>query len=177
MTTLTMLDPTTVAQRVAEGQAVVIDIREPDEYAREHIVGAYLLPLSSLDHAELTIEAGQHAIFHCKSGMRTEAHCERLSQLMSGDTYLLQGGLDAWSKAGLPTATNRNAPLEINRQVQITAGSLVVLGILLGAMIHPAFLGVSLFVGAGLVFAGISGWCGMAKLLTRMPWNRQPNAD
>jgi rhodanese-related sulfurtransferase len=173
MTSLTMLDPKTVAQRVNDGQVVLIDIREPDEHAREHIKGAISLPMSSLDQSELKFEADQHVVFHCKSGMRTEANCDRLSQFMNGDAYLLQGGLDAWREEDLPTVISTSAPLEINRQVQITAGGLVVLGVLLGATVHPTFFGLSLFVGAGLTFAGISGWCGMAKILARMPWNRR----
>jgi rhodanese-related sulfurtransferase len=172
-----MLDPQSVAQRVKEGQAVLIDIREADEYAREHIEGAQSLPVSLLDQAELTLEVGQHAVFHCKSGMRTEAYCVRLSEIISGDTYMLQGGLEAWSKAGLGTVKNKDAPMEINRQVQITAGSITVAGVLLGFAVHPGFFGLSLFIGAGLTFAGISGWCGMAKLLAAMPWNRTQSVN
>ena len=73
---------------------------------------------------------------------------------------------------GLPTAVNKGAPLELMRQVQIAAGSLVLIGVLMGSMVHPGFFGLSAFVGAGLTFAGVSGWCGMARLLSVMPWNR-----
>jgi rhodanese-related sulfurtransferase len=176
MTTLTKLNPKTAADRINSGQALLIDIREPDEYAREHIPGAISLPVSALDKADLTLEAGQQAIFHCKSGMRTDSNCTVLSQHVEGEAFMLDGGLDAWRALGLPTAKDEKAPLEINRQVQITAGSLVLLGVVLGWFVAPAFFGLSAFVGAGLMFAGISGWCGMGMLLQAMPWNRRQPA-
>ena len=173
MTTLTKLDPKTVADRLKDKSIVLIDIREEDEYAREHIAEAVSLPMSSIETADLTIETSQHAVFHCRSGMRTETNCALLASRVEGDAYILQGGLEAWKTAGLPTERNTSAPLEINRQVQITAGALILAGVGLGIFVHPAFLGLSAFVGAGLTFAGVSGWCGMAKLLTVMPWNKR----
>ena len=172
MTTLTKVSAREAAQRLNTGKAVLVDIREPDEYAREHIPNAILLPVSALDKAKLKVEAGQQTIFHCKTGMRTNSYCASLAAHVDGDAFMLEGGLDAWRSAGLPTAKNAKAPLEINRQVQITAGSLILLGIVLGWLVAPAFFGISAFVGAGLMFAGISGWCGMAKLLQVLPWNK-----
>ena len=89
------------------------------------------------------------------------------------DGRILDGGLDAWAKAGLPVEQNRKAPLEINRQVQITAGLLILTGVVLGFAVAPAWSGLSAFVGAGLTFAGLSGRCGMARLLMLAPWNRR----
>ncbi len=172
MTTLTKLAPNLAADRVKSGAAVLIDIRGPDEHAREHIPGAISLPISALASANLKLEPGQHAIFHCKSGMRTDANCVQLAAHVDGDAFMLEGGIDAWRALGLPVAKNAKAPLEIMRQVQITAGSLVLVGVLLGWFVNPAFYGLSAFIGAGLLFAGASGWCGMATLLQVMPWNR-----
>ena len=112
-------------------------------------------------------------IFHCKSGMRTAGNAQRLAAAADCQTYILDGGIDAWKKAGLPVAIDARQPIEIMRQVQITAGGLVLLGVVLGTWVAPGFYGLSAFVGAGLIFAGISGWCGMAKLLAFMPWNRR----
>ena len=176
MTTLTKLSPAEAAQKLTSGAAVLIDIREPDEYAREHIPGSVSLPVSALDDADLKLEAGQQAIFHCKSGMRTDSKCTLLAAHVEGSAFMLEGGLDAWRAQGLPTARNEKAPLEINRQVQITAGSLILLGVLIGWLVTPVGFGLSAFVGAGLMFAGISGWCGMATLLQAMPWNRHQPA-
>jgi rhodanese-related sulfurtransferase len=113
-------------------------------------------------------------VFHCRSGARTSANAPRLAAAANCQAYILDGGIEAWKKAGLPVATDRSQPIEIMRQVQIAAGSLVLLGVVLGVWVAPAFLGLCAFVGAGLVFAGVSGWCGMAKLLGLMPWNRRP---
>lgn len=172
MSKLTKIDPQTVADGLKSGKFHLIDIREADEFAREHIGGAVSIPLSQVEQADVKIEAGRTAVFHCKSGMRTEANCARLASRINGDALLLDGGLDAWKKAGLPVRDNAKAPLPMNRQVQITAGTLVLAGVLVGGFIHPAGYALSGFIGAGLIFAGASGWCGMANVLAAMPWNR-----
>jgi rhodanese-related sulfurtransferase len=92
--------------------------------------------------------------------------------VVDGAAFILEGGVDGWAAAGFPVVENAKAPLEIMRQVQIAAGSLVVAGVALGLLVHPAFFGLSAFVGAGLTFAGATGFCGMARLLAVMPWNR-----
>lgn len=161
-----------VARRLKDGRAVLIDIREPDEFARAHAPGALSRPLSAFETAHLKIEAGQDAVFTCKTGMRTGSNCERLAARIDGDAYVLDGGLDAWTKAGLPVAENAKAPIEMNRQVMITAGLLVLTGVVLGVTVNPGFYGLAAFVGAGLTFAGVTGFCGMAKILALAPWNR-----
>jgi rhodanese-related sulfurtransferase len=105
--------------------------------------------------------------------MRTAANAEALKATTDAPVYLMEGGLDAWHKAGLECNRNSKAPLEITRQVQIGAGSLVLLGVLLGFIVSPMLFALSAFVGAGLVVAGTTGWCGMANLLAGMPWNRR----
>jgi rhodanese-related sulfurtransferase len=91
---------------------------------------------------------------------------------VNGLAFVLDGGLDAWTKAGLPIETNPAAPMELNRQVQITAGLLILTGVVLGFLVSPLWIGLSGFVGAGLTFAGLSGTCAMARLLMLAPWNR-----
>lgn len=158
------------ARRLLDEGAVLVDVREPDERAREHIPGTRHAPLSALGRIEAP--GAKAVIFHCRSGARTGANAARLGEAAGCEAYLLEGGLEAWKRAGLPVSTDRRQPIEIMRQVQIVAGSLVVLGVVLGLLVAPFFLVVSAFVGAGLVFAGTTGWCGMAKLLALMPWNR-----
>ena len=97
--------------------------------------------------------------------MRTAANAERLESVTTAETYLLAGGLDAWAKQGLSVVADRRQPLEIMRQVQIVAGTLILAGVLLGAFVAPAFYALAGFVGAGLLTAGITGFCGMARLL------------
>lgn len=175
-TQLTTLKPKDVADLLARGQAVLLDIRDPDEFARRHVKGAQLRPLATLEADPLRIAKGQKVVFTCRSGMRTAANCERLAAVVDGEAFVLEGGVDGWAAAGLPLAVNRKAPLELMRQVQIAAGSLVLLGVLLGYLVHPGFFGLSAFVGAGLTFAGVTGFCGMARLLAAMPWNRPARA-
>jgi len=108
-----------------------------------------------------------------RSGARTAAHAARLAGRADGcEAFLVEGGLDAWKRAGLPVAEDRRQPLELMRQVQIAAGGMVVLGAVLGALVSPWFHALSAGVGAGLVFAGVSGTCGLAAALRMMPWNR-----
>jgi len=162
------------ARRLLDGGAVLIDIREADEHARENIPGARHLPLSKLDEADLARHQGKTVIFHCKSGARTQANAPRLADKL-GETceaFIVEGGLDAWRKAGLPVVTDRRQPLELQRQVQIGAGSLALAGTLLGLFVSPWFFAVPAFVGAGLITAGLTGFCGMARILMRAPWNR-----
>ena len=171
--TLPMLSPADARGAIGAG-ARLVDIRGADEYARERIPGALNLPLDRI--GDLTRDE-RPVVFHCRSGMRTAANAAQLADAArGGPAYLLQGGIDAWRGAGHPTVTDRTQPMEIMRQVQITAGALVLLGVLLGLFVAPGFFGMSAFVGAGLVFAGTTGWCGMAKLLRIMPWNRHATA-
>jgi rhodanese-related sulfurtransferase len=170
---LTPLKPAAVAERLKNGTAVLVDVREADEFARRSVRGALSRPLSAFEAAHLKIEPGRDVVFACRSGMRTQAHCDRLKASVDGEAYVLEGGLDAWIAAGLPTLHDRKAPLEIMRQVQMIAGSLVLVGVILGALVSPAFLILSGFVGAGLTFAGATGFCGMARLLALAPWNRR----
>ena len=166
------LEPQQVRERIEAGRAVLVDIREPDEFARSHITGAQSHPLSTWEKAHLSINPDADVIFTCRSGMRTAGACDRLAARVNGDAFVLDGGLDAWAKAGLPVANDADAPMEIMRQVQIAAGSLVLLGVLVGFIVAPVWFGLAGFVGAGLTFAGVTGYCGMARLLMLAPWNR-----
>jgi rhodanese-related sulfurtransferase len=158
------------AKRLIEEGAVLVDIRDPEEHARERVPGARNHPLSRLDAKAFPETAV--VIFHCRSGMRTQTNVARLAKAVSGKAYVVEGGIDAWRKAGLPVDVDRRQPIDMARQVQIAAGSLVVFGGVLGFLLHPAFYALSVFVGAGLVFAGVSGLCTLARLLALAPWNR-----
>jgi len=171
--TLPTLSPADARSAIAAG-ARLVDIRAPDEHARERIPSAVNMPLPQLGPLP---QDGRAVIFHCKSGMRTVANSRQLAATAgSAPAYILDGGIDAWRGAGQPTAVNRSQPLEIMRQVQIAAGSLVLIGVLLGLFVASGFFVVPAFVGAGLMFAGLTGWCGVANLLRIMPWNRSATA-
>ncbi|MCL2896863.1 rhodanese family protein [Brenneria tiliae] len=160
------------ARELIENGALLVDIRAADEYAREHIAQARHIPLNDIA-AQPPLTAAAGVIFHCQSGNRTQANADRLAAGVPGDAYILDGGLAAWKQAGLPTVVDKSQPLELNRQVQITAGAIVLLGAVLGATVSPWFHALSGFIGAGLIFAGVSGFCGLARLLLKMPWNRR----
>lgn len=168
---------TVSAERAAalmKNGAMLVDIREADEYAREHIPGSRHHALSMIDAAHPAHRGDDILIFHCRSGARTKSNAARLEAFAGGcEAYLVEGGLDAWKKAGLPVTLDRRQPIDLMRQVQIVAGSLVLIGVLLGALVTPVFYALSGFVGAGLLFAGTTGFCGMARLLAVMPWNKR----
>jgi rhodanese-related sulfurtransferase len=173
MTTLAPITPADAANRLKAGGVTLVDIREADEHAREHIPGAISMPLSALERGHLNLSAHGDVVFHCKSGMRTSANCTRLAGHVEGPAFMLEGGLDAWKRAGLAVKQKAGAPIELMRQVQIVIGLIVLTGVALTLTVHPAFVVIPAFMGAGLTFAGISGWCGMAKLMALAPWNRK----
>ena len=170
--TIRTIDAREARRLMEEKGAKLVDIREPMEHARESIPGAELAPLSKMPMRALS--SNPVVIFHCQGGNRTAANTDKLAACGVPEVYVLKGGLSGWKEAGLPTSLDRSKPIEMQRQVQIAAGSFVLLGLMLAVAISPWFAVLSAFIGAGLVFAGVSGWCGMAKVLAVMPWNRFP---
>ena len=162
------------AHRMVDAGASLIDIRQPDEHARERIAGALNVPLDQLSKDSTP---GHVLIFHCRSGMRTAQAADTLADAAAGrDCYIVEGGISGWGNAGLPVETVRGAPIEMQRQVMIAAGSLVLVATLMSMLASPGWIWLALLVGAGLVFAGISGFCGMAHVLAMMPWNHRSTA-
>ena len=158
------------------GEAVeLIDVRTPVEYREVHAETAQLLPLDRLDpKAVMDSRDGSkdHPLYLiCRSGSRGRQAVEKFHAAGFANVVNVEGGTLAWEKAGLPVVRGEGA-MSLERQVRIAAGSLVVTGTGLGAFVHPAFLGLAGFVGAGLVFAGVTDTCGMGMILAKMPWNR-----
>jgi rhodanese-related sulfurtransferase len=152
----------------------LIDVRTPAEYGEVHIEGSQLMPLDRLDPAAVkaTAEGADQCVILCRSGKRAEQAYQKLAAAGCGNIAVLDGGVSAWESAGLPVKRGQKA-MSLERQVRVAAGSLVLLGVVLGTWAHPGFYGISAFVGAGLVFAGLTDWCGMAMLLAKMPWNQR----
>lgn len=173
MSALNKIDAQQAKTLLDSGKAILVDIRESDEFAREHVPGAHHVPLSGFNPGDFPQDRGKIAIFHCASGARTAEAAPRILASGFAEVYMLEQGLAGWKKAGLQTAVNRKMPISIQRQVQITAGSMVLIGVILGFAVSPWFFALSGFVGAGLTFAGLSGTCAMASILAVMPWNRQ----
>lgn len=162
------------AKKLWDEGAVLVDTREADEHVRAYITGARHLPLSKLAEAGVPLNDGKPVIFHCRSGARTLAYSELLAAAVgeAGESYSVEGGIDAWRKAGLPVVVDRGQPIEIQRQVQIGAGAMGLAGTLLGLLVSPWFFIAPGVVGSGLLFAGLTGFCGMARVLMTAPWNQ-----
>jgi rhodanese-related sulfurtransferase len=170
---VTEVAPAMLREWLDAGDTVLVDVREFFERAAEHIPGSAHAPLSSFDPAAVrAAHPTKEVVFHCVSGKRSAEAAEKYRS--GGEAFFhLAGGIEAWKAAGLPVTRPATAPrLPIMRQVQITAGGAVALGVGLGVTLSPWFLALSAFVGLGLVFAGITGWCGLARVLAAMPWNR-----
>ncbi|WP_066570589.1 rhodanese family protein [Snodgrassella sp. CFCC 13594] len=173
MTTNLQTLPASEVNELIHHGALLVDIRSPDEFAKEHIAGALNLPIDQLkqDPSALSLNCADKIIFNCLSGKRTSMNAEFLSSCVVCQAYLLEGGLESWKRARLPSIKDDKKPIELQRQVQITAGLLVLAGTVMGAIFSPWFYVVPAFIGAGLMFAGLSGFCGMARLLMKAPWN------
>ena len=180
MTELTVA-PAEAARWLAADAAILIDVRSPDEFRAEHIAAALSLPLDTLPRTldALAPAAGRRLVFQCLKGGRGAAACAAVRGAWP-EAYNLEGGLEGWKAAGLPVVGGRTgaggAAVPLFRQVQIAAGSILVLLVLAGFAFGPLFFVLAGLVGAALAVAGVSGWCGMALLLARMPWNR-PGPD
>lgn len=167
------ISPADLKVAMDRGEVTLIDVREPVEHAGERITGATLMPLGTFDPVRAReLAAGKTLVLHCKSSNRSGKAAKALLSAGASEACHLCGGIDAWKQAGLPVQRDEKAPISLMRQVQITAGSLVVIGVVLGFLVSPWLFGISAFVGAGLVFAGVTDTCGMAMLLSKMPWNR-----
>ena len=171
------LSPTELRQLLdGDTPCQLFDVRPYPEFATGHIRGARLMPLDEIPRRLGEIDRTQPVVLVCRTGKRSGKARETLATAGFEQATELTGGILAWQQAGLPLDVEARAPWALERQVRIVAGSLVLLGVGLGVTVHPGFLGLSAFIGAGLLFAGLSDWCGMGLLLAKMPWNRAPRA-
>jgi len=174
---ITSISPSQLFERIQSGGEVeVIDVRTPVEFAEVHASVARNLPLDQLNAAEIAARRksqDQPLYLICRSGSRGKQACEKFFAAGYPNIVNVEGGTQAWEQAGLPVVHGKKA-MSLERQVRIAAGSLVLLGAVLSWIVHPAFLGLSAFVGAGLVFAGVTDTCGMGMMLAKMPWNQAP---
>jgi len=150
----------------------IVDVREPVEYAAEKIEGVLNILLSSFKTASQTIPSGKPVYLLCRTGGRASQAAEKLCGMGNKEVYVIEGGLEECKRSGILIKTGASHVWALDRQVRFAAGALVLLGIILSWLLQPAFIGLSLFVGAGLVFSGITNTCGMAMMLAKMPWNQ-----
>jgi rhodanese-related sulfurtransferase len=179
--TVQTISPQRLAALCREGRAAdLIDVRTPVEFREMHVEGARNLPLDQLDPAQVVRGrrgADQDPFYLvCRSGSRGRQACEKFLAAGYTNVVNVEGGTLACIECGLPIARGKKA-ISLERQVRIAAGSLVLISVLLAWLVHPAFAGVAAFVGAGLIFSGVTDTCGMGLLLARMPWNQVQAGD
>lgn len=149
-----------------------INVCTPAEYKEKHIEGVRSVPLDQLADRVQEFVGKQTVYVHCRSGRRAEQAIATLQSLgVTAELVNVEGGLLAWNEAGYLTKS-LTARMPIIRQTLLVAGALVLFGLLLSWFIHPLFIALTAFAGAGLMFAGATGWCGMAFVLAKMPWNK-----
>lgn len=171
------ISPSSLADLRRRGDGVMlIDVRTPAEYDEVHVEGAHNIPLDRLDPraiaADLAGKTGGPLYFVCKSGGRSQKACEQMIAAGINNVVSVEGGTSACEAVGMKVARSGRKVMSLERQVRICAGGLVVLGAVLGHFVNPAWHGLSAFIGAGLVFAGVTDTCGMAMMLAKMPWNQ-----
>jgi len=150
-----------------------INVCTPTEYKEKHIIGIRNVPLDTLPSHIAELQDKKTIYVHCRSGNRSKKAIEALSALgVKAELVNVAGGLLAWSDAGFRTGTHAMGGLPIMRQVFIVAGTLILLSTLLSLLIHPSWIFLGTFFGGGLLLGGLSGWCGMYLLLSKMPWNK-----
>jgi len=170
------ISPKEALEKVAKEGARLIDVRTPAEYRAIRAAGAEHHELSKLndEYIDRTLLAGgaeRPLLMLCKSGKRAAQAAKLIEGRTRVPVLVVEGGTDSWDEQKLPVEKGE-AVMSLERQVRIAAGSLVLIGTLAGFFSHQAFLVVPAFVGAGLVFAGITDTCAMGMLLARMPWNK-----
>jgi rhodanese-related sulfurtransferase len=170
--TMKSVDAATLKQWMDNNEAILIDVREPAEHAAENIEKAYLLPLGTINKNNLPQTRGKKIVIHCRSGSRSSDACRKLlAEDPKLDIYNLEGGILAWNAANHRVISSGKFFMPLDRQVQVAAGLAILISSILGYLFSPGWFFVTGFIGAGLTFAGLTGFCGLSKVLAKMPWN------
>ena len=171
---MTTITPHQLSARLEQGEKLhLLDVRTPAEHAEVHVPGVHLAPLDRLDATIAGCAKDQPVFLLCRTGNRASQAAEKLEKSGYTQCCVVEGGTMAWADAGLPVTRGTSKVISLERQVRIAAGAIVLTGVLLAYFVHHAFLWLSGFVGAGLMFAGITDWCGMGMLIAKMPWNQR----
>ncbi len=178
---IAVIKPQELAERCTKDKKIdLIDVRTPVEFREVHVEVARNVPLDQLDPAAVMQarngSANEPLYVICRSGSRGQQACEKFLKAGFTNVVNIEGGTLACVEAGLPVVRGKKA-ISLERQVRIAAGLLVFTGSALGYFVHPYWIGLAAFVGAGLTFAGITDTCAMGMMLARMPWNQVPKAS
>jgi rhodanese-related sulfurtransferase len=161
----------------AQPDAALLDVRTPVEFAEVYVPQARSIPLDELKPSSLQLQKSEPVYLLCRSGQRATKAAEKFSREGFSQPIVIEGGTLAWVDAGLPVTRGTTKVISLERQVRIAAGSLVFIGFLLGWFVSHWFFILSGFVGAGLVFAGVTDFCGMGLLIAKFPWNKRNTAS
>ncbi len=164
-----------VQQDIQSGRRVaLIDVRTPVEHDEMHIAGSVLMPLDRLDPAaaKAASSGAENCVLICHGGKRAEQAFQKLQAAGCENLTVLEGGVSAWKSAGLPLEHSSRRHLPLMRQVQLIIGVLALTGSILALTVNKNFAIIPALLGAGLTMAGVTGWCGLAILLSKMPWNQ-----
>lgn len=175
MSEVTRIDSHQLQQKLAAGEpCLLVDVRSMGEFGRESVSGSVCFPLDNLCSKTLKVQLGDEpkpVYLMCQAGKRAEMAAQKLAGQLANPLVIVDGGIEAWKSAGFDVNRGKGV-MSLERQVRIAAGALVLTGVVLGFALHPAAFGLAGFVGAGLMFAGITDTCAMGMLIAKMPWNR-----
>jgi rhodanese-related sulfurtransferase len=174
MTAFSMITPETANTMIKDSNGLLIDVRSVGEALVEHLPGSLYLPFDLVNKERLKglgLE-DRTPILVCRSGVRAKQAAEALAREMD-EVAVLDGGLVRWKETGLPTTQGRRS-IPLDRQVLVGAGSMMMLFTILGLLLSPIFFVLNIFMAGGMIFAGATGACGMARVLVMMPWNKAP---
>lgn len=162
----------TLNEKLGNEDINLVDVREYAEFAGGRVAGAKLISLGEIEKRCTELDRKQTIYVMCRTGRRSAEAQKKLNALGFENVINVAGGFEAWKKENLPFERDRHAPWALERQVRFVAGLLVVTGVLLSVAVHPYFIWLAGFIGAGLVFAAVTDTCTMGMILLRMPWNR-----
>ena len=168
------VDAQTLKKWMKNSKVLLIDVREPLECSIEKIASSKNVPLAqiTLEALDLLKNKNKKIVIQCRSGARSMTACKKLSEAdPSLELYNLDGGILAWKAQGYGIAQEKDA-LPLDRQVQLTLGIIISFGVLMSYLFNDSWVLVPAIIGLGLINAGLTGWCGMAKLVALFPWNR-----
>ncbi|HRH40841.1 MAG TPA: rhodanese-like domain-containing protein [Pyrinomonadaceae bacterium] len=167
----------TLNEKLKTENAQIIDVRERAEFAGGRISEAKSFPLGELEKRAVEFDRTKPIFVICRTGRRSLKAQKKLNGLGFNNVINVKGGFEAWKKEGLPFERDENAPWALERQVRLTAGLLVFVGVLANFFIHPYFIWLAGFIGLGLIFAAVTDTCAMGMILAKMPWNKQSSAE
>lgn len=162
----------TLNERLGNEDLHLVDVREYAEFAGGRVDGAKLMPLGEIEKRHTELDHSKPIYVMCRTGNRSGQAQKKLKNLGFENVINVAGGFESWKKQDLPFERDEKAPWALERQVRFVAGLFVLIGFLLSVFVHPYLIGISVFIGAGLVFSAVTDTCTMGMILLKMPWNR-----